>query len=68
MPAATLATPVVVQETQPVTTRYYMLQPTTIVPTVPLFTTAFVYPKLDLVTKSIEKDTTEKSQTQNGIN
>ncbi len=66
MPATTFATPIVLQETRP-TTRYVMLQPTTIIPTVPLLNTAFVYPSYSLVTKSIERDHTEKSQTHQGI-
>jgi len=70
MPATTLATPVVLQETQSVPiTRYYTLQPSIIVPTVSLLNTAFAYPTYGLVTKSIEKkEDTEKSQVQQGIN
>ncbi len=72
MPATTLATPVVFQETQPkplqATTRYYMVQPTTLVPSVPLLNTGFVYPAYGLVTNSIEKTDTNKSQISEGIN
>ena len=45
-----------------------MLQPTTMVPTVPLLNTAFVYPRYGFVPKSIEKVNIEKSQTHEGIN
>jgi hypothetical protein len=69
MPATTLSTPVVLQETQPVqAARYYMIQPSTMVPTVPLFNTAFIYPTYGFVPKSIEKVNTEKTQIQEGIN
>jgi hypothetical protein len=70
MPATTLATPVVFQETKPVptTAQYYMLQPTSMVPTVPLLTTSFVYPAYAFVTKSTEKTDTTKSQIAEGIN
>jgi len=65
MPATTLATPIVLQQTSPVpTTQYYMLQPSTIFPTVPFVNTAFVYPSYNLVTK---KDENEKSQIQESI-
>lgn len=66
MPASTLATPIVLQQTQPViqTTPYYMVQPTTIVPTVPLVNAAFVYPKYSLTTKTDEK---EKTELQEGL-
>ncbi|CAF1119773.1 unnamed protein product [Rotaria sp. Silwood1] len=70
MPTATLATPVIVQETLTVpiqttttTTRYYMLPTTTtIAPVIPLLNTALVYPTYGLITKPIEKIDTGKSQ------
>ncbi len=65
MPGTTFTTPIVLQETQPVTTtRYYMLQPSMMVPTIPVINTSFVYP---FVMKSIEKDNIEKSQTEKSI-
>jgi len=73
MPATTLATPVVLQETQPklltATTRYYMVQPTPVVPTIPLLNTGFVFPTYGLATKSVEQTSdTNKSQISQGIN
>lgn len=66
MPASTLATPVVLQEAQPVVpaARYVMLQPaaTAVVPTVPLLSAAFVYPKYTVAAKTNEKENTDKSQ------
>ena len=68
MPSSTLATPIVLQETQPVipAARYVMLQPTAaaaaVVPTVPLLSPAFMYPKYTLAAKTTEKDDTEKYQ------
>jgi hypothetical protein len=68
MPVSTFATPVVLQETKPIsTTSYMMVQPTTFVPTVPLFNTSFVYPGFSLLTKSTEKNDTNKLQKQEGI-
>lgn len=65
MPASTLATPIVLQEAQPVVpaARYVMLQPTpAVIPTVPVLSSALVYPKYALALKTPEKDETEKSQ------
>ena len=64
MPASTLATPIVLQEAQPVSAaRYVMLQPTpAVIPTVPMLSTAFVYPQYALAMKTIGKDETEKTQ------
>lgn len=70
VPATTLATPVLVQETRTVTiptTTYYALQPTPVIPTVPILTTAFAYPTLGLLAKPITKDTSEKTQTREGV-
>ena len=68
MPVSTLATPLVLQETKPVpTTQYVMVQPTTLVPTVPLLNTAFVYPGFSLLAKTTEKNDTNKLQKQEGI-
>lgn len=69
MPATNLATPIYLQQTAPIqTAQYYMLQPQTVVPTVPLLNTGFVYPGYGFVTKSIEKkDESEKTQIQEGI-
>jgi hypothetical protein len=68
MPASNFATPIVLQQTQPVqSASYVMLQPATMVPTVSLFNSGFIYPGYSLVAKSIEKDDTNKSQKQEGI-
>lgn len=64
MPASTYATPIVLQEAQPVpAARYVMLQSTpAVIPTIPVLSTALVYPKYTLAMKTIEKDETEKTQ------
>ncbi|CAF1025137.1 unnamed protein product [Rotaria sordida] len=66
IPTSTLATPIIVQQTQTIpiqttTTSYYMLP--TITPIVPVLSTAFLYPTYRVTTKPIEKIDTEKSQT-----
>jgi hypothetical protein len=75
MPATTFATPIVLQETQQIplqaTTQYYMFQPTTIIPAVPLFNTTLVYPRYGFLTQSVEtsikKDEIDKSHLNQSI-
>ena len=69
MPASTFATPIVLQGTQLVapTAQYVMLQPAAMFPTVPLFSTALVYPALSFLGKSAERDATDKTPKQAGI-
>lgn len=70
MPATTTATPVVLQEnSQPqlqASSRYYMIQPSPIVPAVPILNTTYVYPRYGFVPKPVEtsvtKEEIEKSQ------
>ena len=75
MPAATLAAPVAFTGATispvPSNARYYMLQPTGVVPTVPVLSSALVYPKYGLLTQAVDtsakKDETNKNQLYAGL-
>lgn len=75
MPAATLTAPVAFTGATiapvPSNARYYMLQPTGVVPTVPALSSTLVYPKYGLLTQAVDtsakKDETNKNQLYAGL-